>query len=202
MTTSIERVRIALAHREPDRVPLDIGGTRVTGIHLKAYRAYRRGLGLAASDPSLQVRYLQLPKVEADFRSRLGVDIESVDPLTDVEDGSVAEDATGRRYADRWGREWLMPEGGAYFDVCRFPLANAQSPEEVERYPWPREDSPAILGNLAHEAKTVWADHQRAIMLGRTCAGIFEMFQSLCGYEKAMLDLSLNPSFCEALLDK
>ncbi len=37
MTTSRDRVRAALAHVEPDRIPFDLGGTRVTGIHARAY---------------------------------------------------------------------------------------------------------------------------------------------------------------------
>jgi hypothetical protein len=43
---SLKRVKIALTHREPDRAPLDIGGTRVSKIHDAAYREFRRGLGL------------------------------------------------------------------------------------------------------------------------------------------------------------
>ena len=33
-----ERVTTSLDHREPDRVPLDIGATNASGIHLRAYR--------------------------------------------------------------------------------------------------------------------------------------------------------------------
>ena len=38
---SRERVLTALNHKEPDRVPFDLGGTVVTGIHHKAYVALR-----------------------------------------------------------------------------------------------------------------------------------------------------------------
>jgi len=34
--TSRERVKTALNHQEPDRVPIDLGGFQ-TGIHKKAY---------------------------------------------------------------------------------------------------------------------------------------------------------------------
>ena len=44
--TSAERVKIALNHKESDRIPLDIGGTRVSGIHTRAYQKYRQGLGM------------------------------------------------------------------------------------------------------------------------------------------------------------
>ena len=35
--TSRERVLTALAHKEPDRVPLDLGSTLATGINYQAY---------------------------------------------------------------------------------------------------------------------------------------------------------------------
>ena len=34
---SRERVNITLNHKEPDKVPLDLGGN-VSGIHIKAYK--------------------------------------------------------------------------------------------------------------------------------------------------------------------
>ena len=43
--TSRERVLTALAHTEPDQVPLDLGGHQ-TGIHVRAYRALLDHLGL------------------------------------------------------------------------------------------------------------------------------------------------------------
>ncbi|MCX6067313.1 MAG: hypothetical protein NT121_16415, partial [Chloroflexi bacterium] len=43
---SRERVLTAINHKEPDRVPFDMGGTVVTGIQAKAYRRLRQYLGL------------------------------------------------------------------------------------------------------------------------------------------------------------
>lgn len=36
--TSCERTFKTLAHKEPDRIPFDLGGTSVAGISLKAYK--------------------------------------------------------------------------------------------------------------------------------------------------------------------
>ena len=44
---SRERVLAALNHKEPDRVPFDLGGTVITGIHHKAYTALRDDTGAA-----------------------------------------------------------------------------------------------------------------------------------------------------------
>ncbi len=41
-----ERVLLTLNHKEPDRVPYDMGGTVVTGIQAKAYSRLRKYLGL------------------------------------------------------------------------------------------------------------------------------------------------------------
>ncbi len=46
------RVHAALDHREPDRVPRDLGAVRMTGIHVRAYAGLRRALGL----PEREVR--------------------------------------------------------------------------------------------------------------------------------------------------
>ena len=194
------RVEQALRHREPDRIPLDIGGTRVSGIHLLAYRRYRSGLGLAPSEPALQVRYLQLPRVEEDFRCLIGVDLESVDPNTAVLETEIMEDGTGgARYTDMWGCGWTMPKDSAYFDLSVFPLAQAESPKDLERFDWPPGDDPAMLSQMARE---IHEDHQRAVVLGRTCPGVFEMLSVLSGYQKAMMDLAANPSLSEAIMDR
>ena len=44
--TSRERLQAALNHQQPDRVPVDFGGTVVTGIHVSAVAALRGYYGL------------------------------------------------------------------------------------------------------------------------------------------------------------
>jgi len=39
--TSKERVLTSLSHRQPDRVPIDFGGTPVTGIHVSCVAELR-----------------------------------------------------------------------------------------------------------------------------------------------------------------
>jgi len=197
------RMENALAHSEADRVPLDIGGTRVSGIHVKAYERYRAYLGLPPSRAEMQIRYLQLPRVEEDFRSLLGVDIESVDPRTAVNESAVTPNGNGGlRYSDMWGCEWYMPAGGTYFDIRQFPLAAAESISDVEKYAWPSGDDLRMLDHITVRAAEIWHSHLRTVVLGRTCPGIFEMCSVLCGYQKAMMDLAGNPVMSEAIMEK
>lgn len=47
---SRERVNFALNHREPDRIPLDLGGTPVSGMHVSS--VYLLRLANAPCHPS------------------------------------------------------------------------------------------------------------------------------------------------------
>lgn len=199
---SAERVKAAINHKETDRVPLDIGGTRVTGIHVQAYHVYRKELGLPPTNPPLQIRYFQLPNIDEDFRLLLGVDVESINPLTEVEETDITRDADGWRYIDRWSCKWFMPNGGSYFDVQDPPLAHAESIADLEKFPWPKEDSDRVLAHYTAEAGVAWKEHERALFIGRTSPCFIDMLFTLCGYEKGLTDLALNPEFCEALMDK
>ena len=60
---SRERLRTALRHQEPDRIPFDLGSTQVTGIHEVAYRNLRAYLGLPPVKPQMcdVVQGLALP---------------------------------------------------------------------------------------------------------------------------------------------
>lgn len=202
MHSSIEIIRSALSHKEPARLPLDIGGTRVTGIHKKAYSEYRKRLGLPETEPEMKIRYLQLPVTDIDFSDMLGTDIESADPLTSAEETEDTVCEEGRTYTDRWGCVWHLPESGNYYDIVDFPLSHAEDVSDISSFCWPAEDSEAILANLDKKASEVLFERKRALVLGRTCPGIYEMLQVLCGYEKAFTDLAGNPELSEAVLEK
>ena len=74
--TSRERVKAALAHSEPDRVPLDIGATPVTGISASTLSRLRLALGLDAPGARVRVNepYQMLGEVTDDLREALGID--------------------------------------------------------------------------------------------------------------------------------
>jgi len=48
MLTHRERVRSAFNHQEPDRVPIDLGGTLSTTINLGAYDRLKQRLGVTS----------------------------------------------------------------------------------------------------------------------------------------------------------
>lgn len=53
--TARERILTALQHKEPDRIPFNLGSTKVTGIHKIAYRKLPSGLGLEECEPIIRI---------------------------------------------------------------------------------------------------------------------------------------------------
>lgn len=76
--TSRERVRTALAHQQPDRVPIDFGGTAVTGIHAACVAALRDYYGLAKRLVKIHEPYQMLGWVDDDLKEAMGIDVEGV----------------------------------------------------------------------------------------------------------------------------
>jgi hypothetical protein len=74
---SRERVALALRHQEPDRVPLDLGGSSVTGMHVSVVYRLRQALGLDAPGAPVRVirPYLMLGEVGLDLVEALGIDV-------------------------------------------------------------------------------------------------------------------------------
>lgn len=77
MLTSRERVAIALDHREPDRVPLDLGGSPVSGMHVSSVYRLRQVLGLDAPGTPVKViePFQMLGEIKMDLVDALGVDV-------------------------------------------------------------------------------------------------------------------------------
>jgi hypothetical protein len=78
---SRERVLAALAHLEPDRVPLDLGSNLMSGIMAHALDRLRRHLGLERRPVRVHEVFQMLGEVEMDVVERLGADILPVEPL-------------------------------------------------------------------------------------------------------------------------
>ena len=69
-----QRVLTALEHREPDRVPIDFGGHRSSGIAAIAYRRLRQAMGLPERPVRVYDPIQQLAVIDEDVLDRFGVD--------------------------------------------------------------------------------------------------------------------------------
>jgi Uroporphyrinogen decarboxylase (URO-D) len=80
--TSRERVDSALAHAEPDRVPLDLGAGPTTGMHVDSVYLLRQALGLDPPGTPVKVSepFQMLGEIAPDLLEALGVDVVGVGP--------------------------------------------------------------------------------------------------------------------------
>jgi uroporphyrinogen decarboxylase len=97
--TSRERVVAALEHREPDKVPIDLGGMRSTGMLGIAYARFTKHIGLTSGATRIYDTVQQLAQPE--------------DAVLDYFAADVVD--LGRAFLDRdedW-HPWTLPDGTA-----------------------------------------------------------------------------------------
>jgi uroporphyrinogen decarboxylase len=141
---SRERLKAAIAHREPDRVPIDLGSTPSSGISAMAYGRLLDCLGVGGTVRIYDV-VQQLARPEASVLDRFGVDVVDLGSAFDLEPGdwrpTVMADGNPAFYpawfepvrqADGSFNVYhpdgtliaRMPSGGAFFDETCFPYVD------------------------------------------------------------------------------
>lgn len=206
-SSSFDRVKAALEHREADRVPFDLGGTNNTGIHRKTYLTLREAIGLPCGGGEVRIEdtIQQLAVVEDEVAGILQSDARSV--YCSLPRGSTHYRAPYReggddRFTDEWGVGWRKPvEGGLYYDMYAPPLADVTTADELARYPWPEFSDPSRYEEIRTGARRITHEKKLACVVMRPYAGIFETAAWLRGMENFLCDLALDPGFAGSLLD-
>ena len=201
--SSRERVRLAIHHQEPDRVPLDLGGFQ-TGIHRRAYEDLLSYLDVVDEvrilDPVQQLavpceQVLQRLRVDTRYLMAHGPQGFQAEIVRNVRGGRVWHDLR-----DEWGVVWSMPgDQGLYMDITHHPLADATL-TDLDAYPFPDGGDSSRFSGL----------REQALALRRTpyaiCTGIGGVVYEICWYmrglERWFIDTVENAAFCEALLDR
>jgi uroporphyrinogen decarboxylase len=202
---SRQRIRTALAHQEPDRVPLDLGATVLTGIHVTAYERLRDHLGMPHRGDIQTLDVLQqLAVVDEDMRQRLKVDVRDIAPRSSATFQVEIRDGGDYTYFyDEWGIGWRRPKiGGLYYDMFDNPLRAAQSFADIDAHPWPDPVDPARFAGLGERAKNAAELEGQGVVLGGLCGGILEMAAWLRGFESYFIDLAVNQRLLGYLMDK
>lgn len=192
-----ERVCTTLEHREPDRVPLSLGGT-AHKLSDSRHALLKAHFGITGDSPQrLTGAYLSY----SDNRvlDALGADMRHVHlrPPRGYRE-NVQPDGS---WTDEWGlTHRVLPSG--FYELGGTPLAWA-SRGDLEHYTWPDPCDPARLVGLREEAETLARETPYAVAAYRpTISGIFEMAQQLRGMERLLTDLVLDKEFVAALFEK
>lgn len=202
--TSRERVLTALGHRQPDRVPIDLGGNQ-TGIHKFAYQSLIDHLGLE-EEPEIMDAVQQLARPSEAVLERLRVDTRYIhagaaegfqgEIVTSERDGKVWHDLT-----DEFGVRWsMLDDSPLYMDITHHPLADATI-EDLADYPWPSGGDPGRFRGLRDRAAEIRRDTPYALVSGISGV-VYEICWYMRGLERWFMDMLEQPQFCEALIDR
>lgn len=75
--TSKQRLVAALHHQSSDKIPVDFGGSAVTGIHYTCVAALREYYGLEKRPVKVHEPYQMLGLIEEDLMQAMGIDVEA-----------------------------------------------------------------------------------------------------------------------------
>jgi len=195
--TSSERLFKTLAHKEPDRIPFDLGGTSVTGISLKAYKNLIEYLGIQEDNIRISNTLSQVVKPGEEVLTRLKIDTIGLFPKP-AEPMKVQN--IGNKFIDEWGIEFTRPGGrDSHFCITGNPLKDAKTIDDIRRYNWPDPSSPKRFEELKSDF-TNGRNKKKAIIVDHFI-GAFSHSIKLRGMIPFFMDLAINPKMTCYLMD-
>lgn len=170
--TPRERVLLALAHQETDRVPVDILATA------EAWARLEQHLGIYDREALL---------------GHLGIDVRH--PRQPYAGPSLKRFGDGT-WLDPWGvlRRRVEHSGGGYEEIARHPLAGLRDANGLQRHEWPQPawwDAAGLIREI--EARDAVRPYAVALEEFGDPGGIFETAWYLRGLEQFLVDLTENP---------
>lgn len=181
---SIERFNLAMAHKEPDRVPIDYWAT--SEVNTRLLRHY----GFSCQEELLEhfdvdFRYIEGPKY--------------IGPKPTVRPDGSKEDHFGvPRKPVAYGQGG---KAGTYSEVAEYPLEKATSVEQILSYPkWPKADW--FDYECVHEqARRVRDTGKVVVFMGdrlNRCAQL-KPAMYVRGVEQIFVDIVINPQIARAV---
>jgi len=226
--TGRERIQTALAHREPDAVPIDLSGHRSSGIAAMAYPRLRAALGLEPRPVRVYDIIQQLAVVDEDVLDRFGIDTIELGRGFARDDADWADwvlpDGTpclvpAWSMPEREDGRWVlrsedgkvlcaMPDGAIYFEQTYFPYFEddtAPLDEAMAEGMWSAILSPpgpdVDDAALADGARALRAETDRAV-IGLFGGNLVEAGQWLYRMDRFLLLLAAEPRRIHRFLDR
>lgn len=196
--TSRERALAAFAHREPDRIPIDIAATGASLIHRRPYEGVLELWGIAPEPDQGTRQASGMVQPGSAFRRHVGADFRSVGF-----DTQATWEPTGPgTYVDEWGVIWERADGGEPAAVKGPFQFDGVTVADIERYAgYPRPDDPRRYPDLAGSVAAIRAEGDFAIVFD--CHyGLIRECTRLRGFAEWLTDLLDDEAVAVALMEK
>lgn len=190
--TSRERVRLAINHQEPDRIPIELGGG-VSSLHEELYMKVGKYVGLeywkqwTSNWGAFKFDERLLKRLHVDFRHIWfgGGGSNCWNPSKIYPDGT---------FTDLWGIRYKVIDG-VYSCIVENPLRKARTIKDVNKYfsslPNPKDVAEVATKYLAEEAEYLYKNTTYALK-GEPMWSHFELCQWIRGMDQFFMDMVQN----------
>ena len=197
--TPRERVQTALTHEEPDTVPIALGGGPyglVDDLYLRLVTHLHLGEPVPPFRTGHSISYMDDRLLE-----KLGTDLRYCWPGL-LPNSPVIRGENDDTFYDSYGQVWkrALP----YYYAGEGILKDATSIDDIDcRVRWPDLSDPRWTHGVAERAQMLREQTDYFVVMRMVAS--HSPFQTACdlrGTESFLMDMSLNPGFAHALLDK
>ncbi|TFG29523.1 MAG: hypothetical protein EU532_02995 [Promethearchaeota archaeon] len=205
---SRERILTSFNHKEPDKVPLDLGGNQ-SGIHIKAYKKLIDFLEI--EDNQIQtydfVQQLAVPCEE--LLQRFNIDTRYIRPLGGMIKIDDFEPQYEGKYVgvyDQFGVFWgnfaeKDLDEILYYDPVVHPLSECKSTQDIKNYEWPDGKDKTPFKGLRDYAKNLRKTTDYALVTPPTGC-IYEYTTFLFGFTQVLRYLRTKQELLIAAMEE
>jgi len=195
--TSRERVKLTINHKQPDRVPIDIGSTAGNFTNNTFFKI-KKHLGITSEDKDILFRPdessgyysdVLLEELGGDFRHVFLLPPDNHNYRIEGSDCIISE----------WGLK--KREVNGLMQIINSPLSNAQV-DDIDKYNWPDPSDKGRVRGLRKRAKFLYQNTEYAVASRAVSHGFFELAMELRGMENFLMDMCINKKFANKLLEK
>ncbi len=196
--TSRERVTAALHHEEPDRVPLDLGGSLVSSIALSSYEALRAALRLPRKPTAVLAELDGVAVVDDDVLDRMGLDVVPLLASNPSQPRESWEDARGSYIRDPFGTVLFRPKTAHAYDYVDVSLAGPEvTRADLDRIRWDALTDPGYYVGLREKAAALRARGRAIFSMAPNGHDLLNRWFRVRGMQEGLMDLLLNGEVAE-----
>lgn len=199
--THRQRLQAALDHREPDLIPLDFG---TGGNTSPVPEAYEKLCAIFGIEYKLRLVPHMMRLARADERILQILDIDTRPIYMNPVQNRIRACSEPGCFYDEWGVKWkeFNANGVIYREPAESPLGNATI-TDLDAYPWwPDPLDPVHYLGLKEHAEKMFSQTDYALIGCPAFNSVWERAYLLCGFERMLESLIIDPLFAHAVLQK
>ena len=196
-----DRLLAAINHREPDRVPVDLGATAVTSLHIDTHRKLKAHFGINDPEETIVNRMMQTVLPHEEILKRFDVDVRGVfmgrlDSRPEIERPLNSSTV----YTDEWGVTRIKPPTSHYYDLYECPFDREDlTITDVNNYNWPDPEDPGRYRGVVERARELREKTDYGVMFVFN-VNVVHVPQFMRGFYLWFEDLLLRPELLRTMM--